>query len=136
MWIVKVALSRPYTFIVLALLLPLFGALTLFGTPMRAGMPTDIFPEIRIPVIAITFQGDTEVRKVLEPERDLIFDVPAVEEVWSPLLMALPLQLMAYHTAVRAGRDARTLLGRFFRNGPQTEQLRTFGAIFEPAGPA
>jgi len=31
--------------------------------------------------------------------------VPAVEEVWSPLLMVLPLQLMAYHTAVRAGRD-------------------------------
>jgi glucosamine--fructose-6-phosphate aminotransferase (isomerizing) len=56
-------------------------------------------------VIAITFQGDTELRKVLEPERDLIFDVPAVEEVWSPLLMVLPLQLMAYHTAVRAGRD-------------------------------
>jgi glucosamine--fructose-6-phosphate aminotransferase (isomerizing) len=56
-------------------------------------------------VIAITFQGDTEVRKVLDKDQDLIFDVPAVEEVWSPLLMVLPLQLMAYHTAVRAGRD-------------------------------
>ena len=56
MWIVKVALRRPYTFIVLALLLPLFGAMVIFGTPMRPGMPTDIFPEIRIPVIAITFQ--------------------------------------------------------------------------------
>ncbi|HEY1283110.1 MAG TPA: efflux RND transporter permease subunit [Steroidobacteraceae bacterium] len=56
MWIVKVALRRPYTFIVLALLLPLFGALVIFGTPMRPGMPTDIFPEIRIPVISITFQ--------------------------------------------------------------------------------
>ncbi len=33
MWIVRVALSRPYTFIVLALLLPLFGALTLLGAP-------------------------------------------------------------------------------------------------------
>ena len=56
MWIVKVALSRPYTFIVLALLLPLFGALVIFGTPLRAGMPTDIFPDIKIPVIAVTFQ--------------------------------------------------------------------------------
>jgi len=56
MWIVNVALRRPYTFIVLALLLPLFGALALFGSPGRAGMPTDIFPDIRIPVIAITFQ--------------------------------------------------------------------------------
>ena len=56
MWIVEVALRRPYTFIVLALLLPLFGALTIFGTPLHRGMPTDIFPDIRIPVVAVTFQ--------------------------------------------------------------------------------
>src|SRR3954471_13423118 len=56
MWIVRLALRRPYTFVVLALLLPLIGAVVLFGTPMRAGMPTDIFPDIRIPVIAVTFQ--------------------------------------------------------------------------------
>ena len=56
MWIVLVALRRPYTFIVLALLLPLLGALTIFGTPLRPGMPTDIFPDIRIPIIAVTFQ--------------------------------------------------------------------------------
>jgi multidrug efflux pump subunit AcrB len=56
MWIVEVALRRPYTFIVLALLLPLIGALTIMGTPLRPGMPTDIFPDIRIPIIAVTFQ--------------------------------------------------------------------------------
>jgi multidrug efflux pump subunit AcrB len=56
MWIVEVALRRPYTFIVLALLLPLFGVLAILGTPLRPGMPTDIFPDIRIPVIAVTFQ--------------------------------------------------------------------------------
>ncbi len=56
MSIVLLALRRPYTFIVLALLLPLLGALTIFGTPLRPGMPTDIFPDIRIPVIAVTFQ--------------------------------------------------------------------------------
>ena len=56
MWIVLLALRRPYTFIVLALLLPLLGGLTLLGTPLRPGMPTDIFPDIRIPVIAVTFQ--------------------------------------------------------------------------------
>jgi len=55
MWIVEVALKRPYTFIVLALLIPLLGALTLFGTPLRAGMPVDIFPDIAIPVIAVNF---------------------------------------------------------------------------------
>jgi multidrug efflux pump subunit AcrB len=56
MWIVQVALRRPYTFIVLALLLPLIGALAILGTPLRPGMPTDIFPDIKIPVIAVTFQ--------------------------------------------------------------------------------
>jgi len=56
MWIVQVALRRPYTFIVLALLLPLIGALAIMGTPLRPGMPTDIFPDIKIPVIGITFQ--------------------------------------------------------------------------------
>jgi CzcA family heavy metal efflux pump len=56
MWIVLVALRRPYTFIVLAMLLPLLGALAIFGTPLQKGMPTDIFPDIRIPIIAVTFQ--------------------------------------------------------------------------------
>ncbi len=56
MWIVEVALKRPYTFIVLALLLPIFGLLVLLGTPLQKGMPTDIFPNIRIPIIAVTFQ--------------------------------------------------------------------------------
>jgi multidrug efflux pump subunit AcrB len=56
MWIVLLALRRPYTFIVLALLLPLLGGLTILGTPLRPGMPTDIFPDIRIPVIAVTYQ--------------------------------------------------------------------------------
>ncbi|MBK6289759.1 MAG: efflux RND transporter permease subunit [Gammaproteobacteria bacterium] len=55
MWIVRLALQRPYTFIVLALLLPLIGALSIFGSPMRAGMPTDIFPDIPIPVIGVVF---------------------------------------------------------------------------------
>jgi multidrug efflux pump subunit AcrB len=55
MWIIQVALRRPYTFIVLALLLPILGALVIFGTPLKPGMPTDIFPEIKIPIIAVTF---------------------------------------------------------------------------------
>jgi multidrug efflux pump subunit AcrB len=55
MWIVEVALRRPYTFIVLALLLPLIGLLVIMGTPLQKGMPTDIFPNIRIPIIAVTF---------------------------------------------------------------------------------
>src|SRR5262249_39636885 len=55
MWIVEVALRRPYTFIVLALLLPIFGLLVLLGTPLKKGMATDIFPNIGIPIIGVTF---------------------------------------------------------------------------------
>ena len=44
--IVRIALRRPYTFVVLALLLLIIGPLAALRTPV------DIFPEIRIPVIA------------------------------------------------------------------------------------
>jgi glucosamine--fructose-6-phosphate aminotransferase (isomerizing) len=56
-------------------------------------------------VLAIVAQGDTEVRAIVEQPHDIIIDVPPIEEVWSPLLMVIPLQLLSYHTAVRAGRD-------------------------------
>jgi len=48
--IVRVALRRPYTFVVMALLLLGLGPLAALR------MPTDIFPEIRIPVIAVAWQ--------------------------------------------------------------------------------
>ncbi|NDG38483.1 MAG: efflux RND transporter permease subunit [Betaproteobacteria bacterium] len=48
--IVRIALQRPYTFVVLALLLLIIGPLAALRTP------TDIFPEIRIPVIAVAWQ--------------------------------------------------------------------------------
>ena len=53
MWIVKIALSRPYTFIVLALVLFLFAPVMLMRTPV------DIFPEINVPVVSIiwTYSG-------------------------------------------------------------------------------
>jgi CzcA family heavy metal efflux pump len=46
MWIVRLALRRPYTFIVLALVILLLGVFTILRTP------TDIFPDIKIPVVA------------------------------------------------------------------------------------
>ncbi len=48
--LVRIALSRPYTFIVLALLLLIIGPLAALRTP------TDIFPDIRIPVIGVVWQ--------------------------------------------------------------------------------
>jgi CzcA family heavy metal efflux pump len=47
MWIVKLALRRPYTFVVVALLLLILGPIVIFRTP------TDIFPNINIPVVSI-----------------------------------------------------------------------------------
>ena len=53
MWIVKLALRRPYTFIVMALGILIIGAAAIRKTP------TDIFPEIDIPVVSViwTYNG-------------------------------------------------------------------------------
>ena len=50
MWIVRVALNRPYTFIVVALLILMLAPIVILRTP------TDIFPNINIPVIAVAWQ--------------------------------------------------------------------------------
>src|SRR5580704_12791921 len=50
MWIVRIALNRPYTFIVLAVLILVLSPVTILRTP------TDIFPNIDIPVIAVAWQ--------------------------------------------------------------------------------
>ena len=47
MWIVRLALRRPYTFVVLAILILILGTLSALRTP------TDIFPNINIPVVSI-----------------------------------------------------------------------------------
>src|SRR5246127_5339445 len=48
--IVRIALQRPYTFVVLAMVILIIGPLSALRTPV------DIFPEIRIPVIAVIWQ--------------------------------------------------------------------------------
>ncbi|MEQ5842480.1 efflux RND transporter permease subunit [Paraburkholderia acidicola] len=48
--LVRIALSRPYTFVVLAIFILIIGVLSALGTP------TDIFPDIRIPVISVVWQ--------------------------------------------------------------------------------
>ncbi|MGC1659427.1 MAG: efflux RND transporter permease subunit, partial [Candidatus Acidiferrales bacterium] len=53
MWIVRLALRRPYTFVVAAILLLILGPIAVIRTP------TDIFPSIDIPVVSVlwTFTG-------------------------------------------------------------------------------
>jgi multidrug efflux pump subunit AcrB len=86
MWIVRLALRRPYTFVVLALLLLIVGPLTILRTP------TDIFPNIDIPVLSViwTFQGlpadEMERRIVLNYERGLSTTVNDIEHVESTSL--------------------------------------------------
>jgi len=55
-------------------------------------------------LIAVVQAGDTLLRRILDAD-DAVLEVPASDEPWSPLLFVLPLQLLAYHIAVRAGRD-------------------------------
>src|ERR1700678_2433067 len=81
--IVKVALERPLTFIVLALLLLIFG-------PMAASkMPVDIFPNIGIPVIGVAFQyaglsPDDMSKRIIAPyERSLTTTVNDIEHTES-----------------------------------------------------
>ncbi|HVT34814.1 MAG TPA: efflux RND transporter permease subunit, partial [Nevskiaceae bacterium] len=86
MWIVQIALRRPYTFIVLALLIVLLGGLAIFNTP------TDIFPNIRIPVVATIWRytglppEDMANRVVLFSERTAQTVVNDVEHTESQSL--------------------------------------------------
>jgi len=50
MWIVRLALRRPYTFVVMAVLIAILGGLAI------ATLPVDIFPYIDIPVASIVWQ--------------------------------------------------------------------------------
>src|SRR5882724_1167292 len=83
MWIVRVALNRPYTFIVVALLILILSPIVILRTP------TDIFPEINIPVIAVVwnFTGmgaeEMEGRMTSVYERVLTTLVNNVEHVES-----------------------------------------------------
>ncbi|MDP2927928.1 MAG: glutamine--fructose-6-phosphate transaminase (isomerizing) [Candidatus Omnitrophota bacterium] len=52
-------------------------------------------------VIAIATAGDQEIKELT---REVIY-IPKIEEIFSPLLVVLPLQLMAYHIAVKRGCD-------------------------------
>jgi len=56
-------------------------------------------------VIALTTIGDEKLRAVLDPARDVVIEVPPPPELLTPIVMVLPLQLLAYDIAVRRGCD-------------------------------
>src|SRR6266516_244722 len=56
-------------------------------------------------VIALTTRGDDKLRSVLDHSRDFVIDLPRAPELLTPIVMVLPLQLLAYDIAVRRGCD-------------------------------
>jgi multidrug efflux pump subunit AcrB len=83
MWIVRVALQRPYTFVVLAVLILLLSPVLILRTP------TDIFPNIDIPVISVAWQftglnpEEMEGRITTQFERVLTTTVDNIEHIES-----------------------------------------------------
>ena len=83
MWIVKLALRRPYTFIVMAVLIVILGGIAIVT------MPTDIFPYINIPVVGViwSYQGmspdDMAKRVITVSERSLTTTVNDIEHMES-----------------------------------------------------
>jgi len=89
MWIVQIALRRPYTFVVLAILILVIGGAAIFRTP------TDIFPNIDIPVVSIIWSYNGLVPKEMSDrivsvtERNLTTVVDNIEHVESQSLYGI-----------------------------------------------
>ncbi|HEY4048859.1 MAG TPA: efflux RND transporter permease subunit, partial [Acidobacteriaceae bacterium] len=86
MWIVRIALRRPYTFVVMSILILVMGAVSILRTP------TDIFPNINIPVVSVIwlFNGmvpkDMSDRIVSVTERNMTTIVDNIEHIESQSL--------------------------------------------------
>jgi len=86
LWVVQLALRRPYTFVVLSFLIAIFGGLAALRTP------TDIFPNINIPVVSVvwTYTGllpnDMSGRVIYFYERYLTAQVADIEHIESQSL--------------------------------------------------
>jgi multidrug efflux pump subunit AcrB len=84
--VVRLALARPYTFVVMAILITMFGALSALRTP------TDIFPNIGIPVISVVWSytglppDDMSGRIIAVYERSLSTTVNDIEHIESQSL--------------------------------------------------
>jgi multidrug efflux pump subunit AcrB len=101
-WIVRVAITRPYTFIVLALLLLIISPLVILRTP------TDIFPNVDIPVIAAlwNYQGlsaeEMEERVASPYERSLTTVVTDIDHMESQTVNGRSITKVFFHPGTRA----------------------------------
>jgi multidrug efflux pump subunit AcrB len=103
MWIVRLALRRPYTFVVGALLVIIFGVLAIIRTP------ADVFPEINSPVINVVWvypgmsPRDMEQRIVAPSERFATTVVNAIEHIESNSLFGVGVIKIYFHPGVDIG---------------------------------
>jgi multidrug efflux pump subunit AcrB len=101
MWIVRLALRRPYTFVVMSLLILILGTLSVFTTPI------DIFPNIDIPVLSVVYgypglsAEDISERLVVIYERGLTATVNDVEHIESQSLNGLGVIKIFFYPNVR-----------------------------------
>ncbi len=104
MWIVQLALRRPYTFIVVALLIMITGPLMILRTP------TDIFPNIDIPILSIVwsfngFSADDMAHRITSPyERALTSDVDNIEHVESQTMNGVAVVKVFFHPGADINR--------------------------------
>src|SRR5256712_1646301 len=100
MWIVRLALRRPYTFVVLALLIAVLGIVSV------ASMPIDIFPAINIPVVNVIWNysgpSPTEMqdRLVTTSERPFTTTVNGIEHIESVSLRGVAVTRLFFHPNV------------------------------------
>src|SRR5258706_352707 len=112
MWIVRVALKRPYTFVVLAILILILGTLSIFRTP------TDIFPNINIPVVSIIWNytglSPTEMsnRIITLQERNLSTTVNDIEHIESQSLNGIAVIKVFFHPGVNISMAIAQIAGQ------------------------
>ncbi len=98
--IVRLALKRPYTFIVMAILIVIFGGLAVIRTPV------DIFPNIRIPVVAAAWSysglspDDMAGRVIYYYERQLSLAVNDIDHIESQSLTGIGIVKIFFHPNV------------------------------------
>jgi len=101
MWIVRLALRRPYTFIVMSLLIVLLGIVTI------SRMPTDIFPEINIPVVSVIWSyggmapEEIEKRVVTFSERSFTTTVNDIEHIESQSMSGVSVIKVFFHPGAK-----------------------------------
>ena len=103
MWIVRLALRRPYTFAVFAFLILLLGVFSIVS------MPTDIFPNIDIPVVTVVWQyaglsaQEMSTRIVFNSERGMTTTVNDIEHIESQSLNGIAIIKIFFQPHVNIG---------------------------------